>query len=97
MALLPGIDANDEGKTEAVLHLYTSVLASVPSLEQGEDGGGKYPGGIVLPLYAEEWSEELLSRLLALIENIDTGPGANRGADQGAGAEGGQVGGGERW
>ena len=90
MALLPGIDANDEDKTEAVLQLYTMVLASVPSLTGGDDAGGGI-GGLVLPLYAEEWSEELLSRLLSLIENVDTGPGANRGTDQGTGAQGGQA------
>lgn len=91
MALLPGIDANDEDKTEAVLHLYTMVLASVPSLTGGDDAGGGSGGGLVLPLYAEEWSEELLGRLLSLIENVDTGPGANRGTDQGTGAQGGQA------
>ena len=49
------------------------------------------PEPLVLPLYAEEWCDELLTRLLALIENIDTGPGANRGTDQGSGATGGQA------
>lgn len=117
MALLPGIDANDEAKTDAVLHLYASVLASVPRLgEPGEDAEeGRYavedaeerrwgpptpaqgsgrgsahgqpegaqPEGAIapltLPLYADEWSDEFLSRLLALLENLDTGPGAQVG------------------
>ena len=55
MALLPGIDANDEGKTEAVLHLFTMVLACVPALgEPGGDDGSSTGGGLVLPLYADE-------------------------------------------
>ena len=42
MALLPGIDANDEGKTEAVMHFFTAVLACVPSLQaRGGEGGGR--------------------------------------------------------
>jgi hypothetical protein len=32
MAVLPGIDANDEAKTAAVFQFYTAVLASVPAL-----------------------------------------------------------------
>lgn len=38
LAVLPGIDANDEGKTSAVLHLYASVLSSVPRLRGAGDG-----------------------------------------------------------
>jgi hypothetical protein len=33
MALLPGLDANDEHKALAVLRFYTTVLSSLPSLE----------------------------------------------------------------
>lgn len=36
MALLPGIDANDEGKTSAVMGLYTMVLACAPLLAGAE-------------------------------------------------------------
>lgn len=47
MAVLPGIDANDESKTAAVFQLYTAVLSSVPALrgveEQEEDQ--QAPGG----------------------------------------------------
>lgn len=32
MAVLPGIDANDEGKTAAVFQFYTAVLSSIPTL-----------------------------------------------------------------
>lgn len=46
MAVLPGIDANDEAKTAAVFQFYTSVLASLPALrgadsedDDGADGG----------------------------------------------------------
>lgn len=41
MAVLPGIDANDEGKTAAVFQFYTAVLSSIPTLhgltEEEED------------------------------------------------------------
>ncbi|GAX74187.1 hypothetical protein CEUSTIGMA_g1636.t1 [Chlamydomonas eustigma] len=82
MALLPGIDANDEGKTEAVLHLYTIILSSIPTLDPSHDSAA---AGDKLPLYVEDWSEELLARILALLENLDTGLGANHGTDQGRG------------
>jgi hypothetical protein len=32
MAVLPGIDANDEAKTAAVFQFYTAVLSSIPHL-----------------------------------------------------------------
>jgi hypothetical protein len=32
MAVLPGIDANDEAKTAAVFQFYTAVLSSIPAL-----------------------------------------------------------------
>jgi hypothetical protein len=80
MALLLGIDANDEGKTEAVLHFYTIILSSIPTLDPSQNSDA---AGSRLPLYVEDWSEELLARLLALLENLDTGLGANHGTDQG--------------
>ena len=72
--------------------LPTKILATPPP-QQPQEGGssGTGPEPLVLPLYAEEWCDELLTRLLALIENIDTGPGANRGTDQGSGATGGEA------
>lgn len=39
MALLPGIDTNDEAKTNAVMHLYTSVLSCTPVLQGAGSGG----------------------------------------------------------
>lgn len=43
MAVLPGLDANDESKTMATFDFYTAVLSNVPSLAprpDGDDGGG---------------------------------------------------------
>lgn len=77
MAALPGIDANDEAKTSAVFHFYTAVLSSLPSLDF-EAGGS----GLVLPLYVEEWGEEVVQRITTLLQNLDLGP-AQR-ADQAA-------------
>ncbi|KAG1652730.1 hypothetical protein FOA52_009228, partial [Chlamydomonas sp. UWO 241] len=76
--------------------LYASVLSCVPHLGEpgGHDdpfastGGGDGPKPIALPLYADEWSDDLLSRVLGLLDNLDTGAGSSRGTDQGAGAEG---------
>ena len=99
-ALLPGIDANDEPKTNAVLLLYTLVLSSLHELgagaagEEAVAGGGGAPDGgggggrarVVLPLYLEEWGEELVGRMMTLIQNLDTGPGVR--ADQARGKEG---------
>ncbi|KAG2489806.1 hypothetical protein HYH03_011755 [Edaphochlamys debaryana] len=123
MAALPGLDANDEPKTNAVLQLYVAVLSALPRLRgAGEDeaedeaaareeeeehaflraaakaapatlapqagaGGGK---GLVLSIYVAEWADEVLERCLALLSNLDSGPG-QRGTDLAGG--GGRAGG----
>jgi hypothetical protein len=99
MAVLPGIDANDESKTAAVFQFYTAVLASIPQLRGAADeddadpaggsadvlmgGGGGQPGaaGVYrLPLYLEDWVEQVMERLLSLLSNLDTGAG-HKGTD----------------
>ncbi|EFJ46867.1 hypothetical protein VOLCADRAFT_92605 [Volvox carteri f. nagariensis] len=131
-AVLPGFDANDEPKTNAVLQLYVSAISSLPRLrgagegdetdeaaaaEEAEEhsfgravqpaggtgstaaavapmgvdaaaaaaaansgaaaGGssGGVGGELTLSLYVEEWAEEVLERCLALLQNLDSGPG----------------------
>jgi hypothetical protein len=70
MAVLPGIDANDESKTAAVFQFYTAVMASLPVLrgieeeeEGGEGGGLQGQAGSTtcykLPLYLEDWVEQV--------------------------------------
>ncbi|KIY95870.1 hypothetical protein MNEG_12091 [Monoraphidium neglectum] len=83
MAVLPGIDANDEAKTAAVFQFYTSVLASLPALrgaDSEDDDGADGSGGAAprLPLYLEDWLDQVLERVLLLLGNLDTGPGADR-------------------
>jgi proteasome activator subunit 4 len=101
MAVLPGIDANDESKTAAVFQFYTAVLASIPQLRGAADdddadaagggsadvlmmeGGGGQQGaaGVYrLPLYLEDWVEQVMERLLSLLSNLDTGAG-HKGTD----------------
>jgi hypothetical protein len=60
MALLPGIDANDEGKTTAVFKFYISVLASVPAMGEGEAQGEG--AAFELPLYLDDWLDEVGGR-----------------------------------
>lgn len=48
MAVLPGIDANDEAKTAAVFQFYTAVLSSIPALHglaEEDDEAGMSPHG----------------------------------------------------
>eukprot|EP00983_Pelagomonas_calceolata_P115696 1160224-Pelagomonas_calceolata.AAC.14 len=45
MVLLPGIDANDEQKTMAVMQLYTTALSSLPMLAQAGDEEATARGG----------------------------------------------------
>lgn len=87
MAVLPGIDANDEAKTAAVFQFYTAVLSSIPALhglaeEDEEDqpvygsaegsmegvehagrgggnGGSKGHTAYRLPLYLEDWVDQV--------------------------------------
>ncbi|KAL3134782.1 hypothetical protein ABBQ32_007768 [Trebouxia sp. C0010 RCD-2024] len=61
MATLPGIDANDPRKTLACFRLYCVVLSSVGI--HGEPGS--------LPLYTEEWVEELLARVFSILANLE--------------------------
>jgi len=61
-ATLPGIDANDPPKTMACFRLYCNVLSSM-------DVFG--PGGPC----SEEWVDELLSRIFAMLSNLDSAPG----------------------
>ena len=69
MDVLPGLDANDISKTGTVFRFYASILFNVPSL-------GITPSkGLTLPLDVELWSEEFLSRILVLLENME-GPEA---------------------
>ncbi|KAL0045726.1 hypothetical protein WJX82_002854 [Trebouxia sp. C0006] len=62
LATLPGIDANDPRKTLACFRFYSVVLSSVGTLQSG-------PGS--LPLYTEEWVEELLSRVFGILGNLE--------------------------
>ncbi|KAF6261252.1 hypothetical protein COO60DRAFT_1625449, partial [Scenedesmus sp. NREL 46B-D3] len=117
MAVLPGIDANDEAKTAAVFQFYTAVLSSIPALHgaaEEEDAGPVYgsaeggcsmegvefgtAGGAAsggngngsngtgaavyrLPLYLDDWVDQVMERLFTLLGNLDTGP-SHRGTDQ---------------
>ena len=88
VAVLPAIDANDEAKTAAALQLYTAVLASVPALRGADtDDADLHPldrtasGAPLaprLPLYLEDWLDQVLERCLLLLANLDGGPGAER-------------------
>ncbi|WIA33391.1 hypothetical protein OEZ86_006527 [Tetradesmus obliquus] len=113
MAVLPGIDANDEAKTAAVFQFYTAVLSSIPALhgaaEEEDDaapvygsveGGGSSMDGVEyaaaagsngssgsrnapvyrLPLYLDDWVDQVMERLFTLLGNLDTGP-SHRGTD----------------
>ena len=77
--LLPGLDANDLPKTKAVLHFFITVLLSVPRLgepSEGSDAQGPQVGGLCLPLFLDEWSEEVVSKLIGLIENQEPATGS---------------------
>ncbi|BDA49513.1 probable proteasome activator complex subunit 4 [Coccomyxa sp. Obi] len=63
MALLPGLDANDERKTCAVFRFYTTVLSSIPALKADQPG---------LPLPTEAWLEELLSLIFRMLCNLES-------------------------
>ena len=84
MAVLPAIDANDEAKTAAALQLYTSALASLPALRGADTDDAdlhprdREPLPPMLPLYLEDWLDQVLERALLLLTNLDSGPGADR-------------------
>lgn len=65
LAVLPGIDANDEAKTAAVFQFYVAVLSSLPALrgldddDDDDDSSGSRGSAYVLPLYLEDWAEQV--------------------------------------
>lgn len=81
MALLPCIDASDESKTRAALKFYMTVLASIQRLP-GPDVEG--PSPLTGALDTEAWVSELISRLLALLEGLESGSASGlRATDEG--------------
>eukprot|EP00873_Tetraselmis_striata_P045158 jgi/Tetstr1/465422/TSEL_010106.t1 len=64
-ATLPGIDANDPPKTLACYRLYCSVLSATGGFAGAAEA-------TILPLYTEEWVEDLLGRTFAVMSNLDT-------------------------
>ena len=63
------------------LHLRVCFDTSIHLLAQ-EEGSGE---ASTLPLAAEEWADELLSRVFATLGNLDA-PAEHRGADAGSGS-----------
>lgn len=79
MATLPCIDANDPPKTLATFRLYCAVLSSVGELPEDPSASPH-----ALPLYTDAWAEEFLSRVFAILSNLDmpeTGAGEHAGSD----------------
>jgi hypothetical protein len=76
VALLPGIDANDERKTLATLEFYLSVLSNCVAFT-GQDYPAK-EGEAVLELgfYAEEFVLGFLQRFFGLILDLSNAGGA---------------------
>jgi hypothetical protein len=103
MAVLPGIDANDEAKTAAVFQFYTAVLSSIPALhglgDEDDDlsaaiggdvgfelptspramhvdnevntAGGRKSGPVYrLPLYLEDWVDQVSPMAAACISTL---------------------------
>lgn len=87
LALLPGIDANDSGKTTATIALYLSVLSNCVAFT-----GRDYPakdGEAVLELgfYAEEFVLGFLGRLFGLMQDVDVSDSTADGTSQTHGYE----------
>jgi hypothetical protein len=77
MAVLPGIDANDEAKTAAVFQFYTAVLASLPALRgQDPDDDDGLEGA---PLFFSEGEGEALGLRLGSRWGTEGSEGAARG------------------
>ena len=69
-AVLPGLDANDSSKAMRSMTFICSALsACAPADRAAAKGGG------ALPLPWDEWSEELLTRVLLLMSHVDEGRG----------------------
>ncbi len=75
IATLPGIDANDPPKSLAVFRLYCCVLSCVGPMQADADPYS------MSNLYSEEWATELLSRIFAVIANVDSPDGGIGGGE----------------
>jgi proteasome activator subunit 4 len=94
-ASLPGLDANDPPKTLATLRLFAVTLSSLPGMLGGEgddadvaamdtsmgtNGASSASSAFcALPMDWGEWSDEALSRIFALLANLEPGGGATGG------------------
>lgn len=72
-AVLPGLDANDSGKTLNSIQLICAGLSATPPASAAAEPDRN--AATALPLPWESWSEELLTRVLALLSHVDEGRG----------------------
>lgn len=81
-ALLPALDANDDGKLRAAVALFNSVLSSVVALcggEPGDDAAGE--GGLAVGVDLQYWAVEVVERLMEVVRTLQAHEGAAGGDD----------------
>lgn len=76
MLLLPGLDANDQSKTEATIAFYLSVFGNcvaVAGLDSPREPGQP---AIELPLYLSDFVPQLMQQLFAVVDALKGNAGA---------------------
>lgn len=81
-ALLPALDANDDGKLRAAVALFNSVLCSVVALRDGEvDSDAASNGGLAVGVDLRYWAVEVVERLMEVAGTLQAHEGATGGDD----------------
>lgn len=71
MLTLPGIDPNDPTKTESTLKFIAATAGRLQSIVAADQSGG-------IALFLEDYVHQLLERIFALLESLETPPKKNR-------------------
>eukprot|EP00892_Ulva_mutabilis_P011637 jgi/Ulvmu1/8846/UM049_0027.1 len=92
-ALLPAVDANDDGKLRVTLAFFNSVFCSVVALRSDNPAGGaaalggvgEAGGGLPVGMDLRYWAVELVERLVEVARMLQGHEGAAGGTDDGEG------------
>ena len=84
-ALLPAVDANDDGKLRVAVAFFNSVFCSVVALRSDDPGsaGNGAGAGLAVGIDLRYWAVELVERLAEVARTLQPHEGASGAAEEG--------------